>query len=177
MPWGKNCPRLTPCEGCVRPMGLAEVSCRHVRDGAWVLKLQLQTCIGREALEREPVMPWLLIWAAMSMYRFKKGRDGRAPYQRQTGRKCELEVAPSGETIIYRMLEVANGRHQPLDEIWVKRNRVGSCSASPEVLMVPEEGIVKSWPACRQGSERDPKGMSTNKLQQKLIGIGKSTHG
>ena len=61
-------------------------------------------------------MRWLVRWAAMSMSRFQKGRDGNTPYQRQKGRKSELEVVPFGEKVLYRMSELANDRHQALEE-------------------------------------------------------------
>ena len=50
--------------------GMAEEAGRTVRDQARVLKLQLQTRIGRDILADEPIMPWLLRWAAMSVSRF-----------------------------------------------------------------------------------------------------------
>ena len=56
----------------------------------------------------------------MSMSRFKKGRDGMTPYQRQKGRKCELEVVPFGEVVMYRLPEVARDKHQALEERWGK---------------------------------------------------------
>ena len=68
-----------PPRGEHQANGLAEVTGRHVRDQARVLKLYLQNRIGREVLEDEPAMPWLLRWAAMSMSRFLKGRDGKTP--------------------------------------------------------------------------------------------------
>ena len=63
--------------------GLAEVTGRHVRDQARVLKLHLQHKIGRQVLESEPIMPWLLRSAAMSLSRFQVGHDGKTPYERQ----------------------------------------------------------------------------------------------
>ena len=69
---------------------LAEVTGRHVRDQARVMKLHLQARINRKIAHDEPIMPWLLRWAAMSLSRFGKGKDGKTPYERQRGRKCEL---------------------------------------------------------------------------------------
>ncbi|MDA8582623.1 hypothetical protein N9L68_00290 [bacterium] len=77
--------------------GLAEVTGRLARDQARDVKLQLQHNIEREVLEDEPIMPWLLRWAAMSMPRFKTGKDGNTPHRRQKGRKCDMEVVLFGE--------------------------------------------------------------------------------
>ena len=74
---------------------LAEVTGRHIRDHARGLKIALQRCIGRKGAHDEPIMPWLLRWAALSISRFKQGRDGRTPDERQKGRNRELEVVIS----------------------------------------------------------------------------------
>ena len=87
--------------------GTAEEAGRTVRDQARVLKIQLQLRIGREIAADEPIMPWLLRWAAMSLSRFKPGKDRRTPYERQTGRRCQMEAVPFGETVLYRKPEVA----------------------------------------------------------------------
>ena len=44
--------------------GLAEVTGRHIRDQVRVLTLQLQKKLGRQILEDEPVMAWMIRWAA-----------------------------------------------------------------------------------------------------------------
>ena len=85
---------------------------RHIRDQARVLKLHLQVRIKRKIAQEEPIMPWLVRWAAMLLSRFGKGKDGKTPYERQRGRKCELEIVPFGEVVWYRLPEVATDRHQ-----------------------------------------------------------------
>ena len=92
-----------------------------MRDQARVLKLQVEARIGRKVALSEPIVPWLIRWAAMSVSRFQTGRDGKSPYERQRGRKCDLPTVPFGETVLFRMLEVANDQHQALDEV-VSRN-------------------------------------------------------
>ena len=67
--------------------GTAEEAGRTVRDHARVLKIDLQAKIKREIAVDEPIMPWLLRWAAMSLSRFSPGKDRKTPYERQTGRK------------------------------------------------------------------------------------------
>ena len=70
------------------------------------------------------------------------GQDGKTPYERQKGRKCELEVVPFGEKVLYRLPEVANDRHQALEERWAKGIWLGHARHSPEVLIAIENGIV-----------------------------------
>ena len=59
--------------------GTAEEAGRTVRDPARVLEIQLQLKIGREIEADEPVMSWLIRWAAMSVSRFLVGKDGKTP--------------------------------------------------------------------------------------------------
>ena len=79
----------------------------------------------------------------------EKRPDGKTPYQRHKGRKCEPEVVPFGEKVSYRMLEVAKDRHQALEERWAKGFRPGNARHSPEILIATEDGTVKSWPIRR----------------------------
>ena len=48
-----------PPRGEHQANGLAEVTGRHIRDQARVLKLYLQNRVGRKVLEDEAIMPWL----------------------------------------------------------------------------------------------------------------------
>ena len=90
------------------------------RHHARVLKIDLPAKINREVAVDEPIMPWILRWAAMSLSRFRPGKDKKTPYERQTGRKCQIDVVPFGETVLHRMPEVARGRHEALEERWDK---------------------------------------------------------
>ena len=107
--------------------GLAEVTGRHIRDQARVLKLHLQTRLKRKVDQEEPIMPWLVRWAAMLLSRYGKGKDGKTPYERQRGRKCELDLVPFGEIVLYRLPEVATDRHQALEPRWEKGVWLGIC--------------------------------------------------
>ena len=125
--------------------GLAEATGRHVRDHVRMLKLQRQCRIARRVGDGEPIMQWLVRWAAMSMSRFQNGRDGRTPYHRQKGRECDVEVILFGEIVLYRMPEVASERHQELEEMWSNRVWLGHARHTPEAILAIETGIVKAY--------------------------------
>ena len=72
-----------------QPNGTAEEARRTARDQARVLKLYIENRIGREVVQDEPVMPWLIRWAAMSVSGFLVGKDGKTAYERQKGKRCE----------------------------------------------------------------------------------------
>ena len=82
--------------------GVIEESGKTVRDMAKVLKLQLETQLGRTLHMKEPIMHWLVRRAAMSLSRFQAGKDHNTANQRQTGKACNVEVVPFAENIWYR---------------------------------------------------------------------------
>ena len=117
--------RITPVQlprGEHQANGLAEVTGRHIRDHVRVLKLHLQARLKRKVAQGEPIMPWLLRWAAMTLSRFGKGKDGKTPCERQKGRKCDMEVVPFGEIVWHRFPEVGFGGKMG------QRNMAGTCS-------------------------------------------------
>ena len=73
------------------------------------------------------------------------GRDGKTAYERQKRKKCDIGVVPFGETVLYRMPEVARDRHQALEERWAKGVWLGHARSSPEILIGAEHGVVKAW--------------------------------
>ena len=83
-----------PPKGEHQANGVAEEAGRTVRDQARVLKLQVEARIGRKVALSEPIVPWLIRWAAMSISCFQTGKDGKSPYERQGGRKCDLPTVP-----------------------------------------------------------------------------------
>ena len=75
-----------PPKGEHQANGVAEEAGRTVRDHARVLKINLQAKVGRNIEPDEPIIPWLIRWAAMALSRYSRGKDGKTPYQRQVGR-------------------------------------------------------------------------------------------
>ena len=77
---------LARCHGgCISPEqppvgehqsnGRAEEAGRTIRDQARVLKIQFQIRIRRKVEASEPIMAWLIRWAAMSVSRFLIGKN------------------------------------------------------------------------------------------------------
>ena len=125
--------------------GAAEEAGKNVRDHARVLKIDLQSKIKRKIRFDEPIMPWLIRWASMAVSRFQPGKDKKAAYERQTGRTCQVEVVPFGETVLYRKPEVARDRHQALEERWDKGVWLGHARSTNAVLIATDDGVIKAW--------------------------------
>ena len=87
---------LPRCHGCrVTPQqpprgehqanGVAEEAGMTVRDHARVLKIYLQAKIGRKVEPDEPIMPWLVRWAAMAVSRYAPARIRGLPMRDSWG--------------------------------------------------------------------------------------------
>ena len=50
-------------------------------------------------------------------------------------RKCDVGVVPFGETVLYRMQEVARDRHEALEKRWAKGIWLAHARCSPEILI------------------------------------------
>ena len=92
---GRITPEVMP-KGEHQANGRVEEAGRTIRDHARVLKINLQPRLGREVEADEPIMQWLLRWAVMSLSRFKRGSDGKTPYERQRVRQCNILAVPFG---------------------------------------------------------------------------------
>ena len=69
-----------------------------MRYHARVLKIDLQSKTKGKIAPNEPIMPWLVRWAAMAVSRYPPGKDGRTPYERQTGRAGLRRAQPTTTT-------------------------------------------------------------------------------
>ena len=116
---------------------------RTIRDHARVLKINLQYRLGCEVEADEPIMPWLLRWAAIVAVQVQAGCRWEHPYERQRGRKCNVQAVPFGGTVLFRMPEVAIYSHQLLEERWSKGVWLGHTRNTSEVLIGTDEGIVE----------------------------------
>ena len=153
-----------PPRGEHQANGAAEEAGRTIRDHARVLKLDLQAKLKREIDIDEPIMPWLIRWAAMAVSRFLPGRDKKTPYERQTGRSCNIEVIPFGETILYRLPEIARDKHQALEPRWSKGIWLGHARSTNAALVATSEGVIKVW-----GFRRLPEGQQWDGDRVKAI--------
>ena len=81
----------------------------------------------------------------MAVSRFLPGRDRKPPYERQTGRRCNIEVIPFRETILYRLPEIARDKHQALEPRWAKGVWLGHARSTNAALVATSEGVIKVW--------------------------------
>ena len=145
-------PPEQPPKGEHASNGVVEEAGKTVRDMAKVLKLQLESKLGRTLQMKEPIMHWLIRWAAMALSRFQVGKDHKTAYQRQTGRPCSVEVVPFGEKIWYRTAP-DTGPKRAMEPKWEEGLWLGHSRHSNEVLVGNKDGIVKAWAIRRRPLE------------------------
>ena len=131
-----------PPKGERQANGAVEEAGRTVRDMAKVLKLQLESKIRREVRMDEPVMEWRIRWAAMSLSRFQVGKDKQTPYQRQVGKRCQVDVVPFGECVWFRRLSESGSRKRSMQSKWEDGIWLGHARNSNEALIGTSRGIM-----------------------------------
>ncbi len=99
---GGNITPEQPPKGEHQSNGFLEEAGRTIRDMVRVLKCQLEARLNIRLKPQDAIMQRLVRWAATSLSRYKVGQDGSAAYERQTGRRCRLEVIPFGERVLLR---------------------------------------------------------------------------
>ena len=102
----------------------------------------------------------------MVVSRYSGGKDGRSPYDRQKGRRCDMEVVPFGEVVLHRLPEVATDRPQALEDRWVKGVWLGHAMSSNTSLVDTDKGVIKAL-AIRRLSENE---QWDGELIRKIVG-------
>ena len=77
--------------------GVVDEAGNTIRDMAKVLKMQLESRLGRTLHMKEPNVHWLIRWAAMALSRFQVGKGHKTAYQRHTDRACRVDAVPFAE--------------------------------------------------------------------------------
>ena len=159
---GQVTPEDTPpgekeCNGTVEEAG------KTIRGIAKTFKEMIEEKIGAEIPVEGVIMQWLIRWAAMLHSRFKIGEDGKTAYERQKGRKCNEEVIPFGETVMYKRLKGSGEKKKVMENNWLEGLWLGHSRTSNEVLIGTKEGVVKAWAVKGRPEEtRLDKEFSTN---------------
>ena len=85
--------------------GAIEEAGKTVREFARLFKDVIETNVKRRIDANDPIMLWLVRWAAVVAYRYLVGKDGRTAYERKRGRRCKMPLAIFGEKVLYKPLD------------------------------------------------------------------------
>lgn len=141
-----------PPPGESQSNGRVEQAGKTIRGYVRVFKDMIEDKTGQKIPTGAIILQWLIRWAAMLHSRYSRGSDGRTAYERQRGRKCQLEVIPFGEKVHYKKL--ADDKRNKLECQWEPGIWLGHARGSNEVLVGTRNGVVRAW-AIRRNTEEE----------------------
>ena len=100
-----------------------------------VYKDQLEERASVKLQSTDVILLWMIRWAAMVYSRYKVGEDGKTPYERQKGRKRNLEAALFGEFVRYKKLGETTQERKSLESSWSEGVWLGHARGSSESLV------------------------------------------
>ena len=130
--------------------GRVEEAGKTIRDMVRVLKLQFESNLGGSVQMSEPIMKWMVRWAAMMLSRFRVSGDSQTAYERQTGRRCQLDVVPFGERVWYRRLSSPDGKKAAMSSKWEEGIWLGHSRCSNEAWIGTGSEAVRAWSVRRR---------------------------
>ena len=139
--------RITPEKpptGESQSNGKIEEAGKTIRGIAKSFEDQIEFKTKKELDAADIIMQWLVRWAGMLYSRFRKGKDGRTPYQMQKGRVCKTPVVPFGEKVMYKKLK-DGGKKNALDSEWEDGIWLGHARSSNETLIGTSRGVIRAW--------------------------------
>ena len=147
---GKVTPEQPP-PGESQSNGRVEEAGKTIRGIVRTHKDRIEHQIGEKLPTDAVILQWLIRWAAMLHSRYSVGKDGKTAYQRQTGRRCRMEVVPFGEVVHYRRLD-GEGKNK-LESQWEEGVWLGHARGSNEALIGTDRGVVRAWAVKRRIAE------------------------
>ena len=94
-----------PAQGESQSNGTVEEAGKTVREFVRLLKDVLESNLQVKIGTREPMLQWVVKWAAMLVTRYLVGKDGRTAQERKRGRACQAPLAEFGEAVWYRAID------------------------------------------------------------------------
>ena len=130
--------------------GMVERAIQEVSGQMRALKLNIEAETKSEMTADHPIWPWLVEYAAMSLYLYQVGSDGKTARQRTRGRGAMVGTVALGEQVLYKpMKTVKIGKTQAR---WNRGTWLGIIDHTNEHIIGTEDGVVK----CRAIQPRDP---------------------
>ena len=143
-----------PPKGESQANGVVEGAGKILRGFVRVVKDAMEDRAKIKIESQDVILQWLVRWVAMAHSRFSVGSDGKTAYERQTGKKCKMEVVPFGEKVMYKRLDDKGDKNNKLESNWEDGIWLGHARRSNEVIIGTKEGAVRAW-AVRRRAEGD----------------------
>ena len=150
---GKVVPE-TPPRGESQSNGAVEEAGKIVREYARVLKEQIEDKANVKLAESDILVLWMIRWSAMLYSRFAVGQDGRAPYERRRGRRCNTPLVAFGEKVWYKELRTHKERQNKFDTEWFEGIWLGHARHSNEHVIGTRLGAVRAYAIKRKPDDQ-----------------------
>ena len=81
--------------------GRVENAARRTQEKMRVLRHKLERGIGQTILDQSVIMAWMAKWAAELISKYSVGDDGGTPYESIRRERCQGQLVPFGEVVLY----------------------------------------------------------------------------
>ena len=76
------------------------------------------------------------------IFEIQSGVMGRPRTRDKKGRRCKLEVVPTGELVMYKKLGETAQERKSLESIWYEEVWLGHARGSSEALLGTKDGVA-----------------------------------
>ena len=119
--------------------------------------------MARRFGQRDVVIPWLVEHAIQLYFRYRVGRDGRTPVERNRGRAVRRPVCEFGEQVLYMPLKA--GRGGKFDDRFLPGTYLGTLMRIGETIIGTELGALRARTVRRLPEDKRWSKVAVNKLK------------
>ena len=123
--------------------GDIEVGVRELKRQMRAIRLSLEGKLGMKLNDNDPILMWIPTFAGDAISRHRKGRDGKTPWERETGRKWAKHALEFGERVYLR--DARDDGPTNLKRDWISKmieaRYVGHHARTGSVMGLTEDGL------------------------------------
>ena len=122
--------------------GEAEAAVRDLKRQVRVLKISLESKLGLQLKDDDPVLAWMPRHAGDLINRYRRGEDGKTPEQRRTGKQWRKPALEYGERVFFREA-VAAGLKNSFEAVMQEGRYIGHHGRTGALLCITPEGVKR----------------------------------
>ena len=121
--------------------GMVERAIQEVSGQIRALKLHIESKAKTKIEASHPLWPWLIEYAAMCIYMYQVGTDGKTARQRTRGRGAMASTVGFGEQVLYKPMKTV--KLDKGEARWLRGTWIGIIDHTNEHIIGTSEGVVK----------------------------------
>ena len=122
--------------------GAAESAVRSLKSQMRAVRLALEKRLGRSLESDDPVLAWIATFAGDVIARFRKGADGKTPWERETGRKWAGESLEFGERFYLKESRERGTTKRDWEPRLIEARFVGQHARTGAMLGLTADGVI-----------------------------------